>query len=163
MAGNDFHLYIHLGEAGEGSAMAGGAKNKSDSASSGSDSTAIGIKSAVKKIVSYATIKATADQVISGNLSMVELNTGSAEYEQRLQAGYNLGKQIWNAGEIFVLGGLAGGLPGAIAGLFISGVHMAISYSFRAATLAKEENLENVSIGLMNVRAGTAGRRSRDQ
>ncbi len=163
MAGNDFHLYIHLDEAGESSAMAGGAENKSESASTGGDATAKGIQSAAKKIVSYAAIKATAEQIISGNLSMVELSTGASEYEQRLQAGYNVGKQIWNAGQTVVLGALAGGLPGAIAGLVVSGVHMAISYSFRAATLAKEKNLENVSIGMMNIRAGTAGRRSRDQ
>lgn len=159
----DFHLYIHLDEVGESSAMAGGAENKSESASSGGDATAKGIQAAAKKIVSYAAIKATADQVISGNLSMVELSTGAAEYEQRLQASYNITKQIWNAGETVVVGALAGGLPGAIAGLFVSGVHTAISYGFRSVTLAKQKTIENVSIGLMNIRAGTAGRRSREQ
>lgn len=162
----DFHLYIHLDEVGESSAMAGGAENKSESASSGGDATAKGIQSAAKKIVSYAALKATAEQVISGNFSMVELSTGAAEYEQRLQTGYNIGKQIWNSVEAVAIGGKVGGLPGAAVaavGVAVSWARKGISAEFSNLRLRKEKNLENISIGLMNIRAGTAGRRSRDQ
>lgn len=160
MADDGYHLYIHFGDVAENSSMAGGGETAGKSES---DNTAKGIQSAARKIVSYSAVKSTADQVISGRLNSVELSTGAKEYEERLNAGYNIGKQIWNAGEAILIGAATGGLAGAIAGLAISGVHSLISYQQRRATLAREEALENVSINLMNIRAGTDGRRGRTQ
>lgn len=163
MAGDhEFNIYIHFDDLAEDSAMAGGG-GKSKTKTAESNQSASQIKSAAKKVVGYAAVKSTADQIISGEISRVELQTGATEYESRLQAGYNIGKQVWNAGEAIVIGAAAGGLLGAGVGLVISGVHQLISYQQRRTVLGMQENLENVSLELMNVRAGTAGRRGRDQ
>ncbi len=94
---------------------------------------------------------------------MVELATGAREYEDRLNAGYNIAKQIWNTGEAILIGAATGGVIGAVAGLAISGIHQLISYGQRRQALALNEGLEDISIGLMNVRAGVDGRRNRTQ
>lgn len=155
---NNFHLYIHLDELGEESAMAG---DDSSSRKKESGKNAKNAKAVAKALVIYSNVKSTADKIASGLLSQVELTTGAAEYEQRLQAGYNIGKQIFGAVESIGIGALVGGIPGAIMGLFMSGVSMTINYGFRATKLQKEESLENASITMMNLRAGTAGRRIR--
>lgn len=161
MADNEYHLYIHFGAAGENSAMAGGAEG--DDEDGKTTKTEADIKSAAKKLVGYAALKSTAEQMIAYPMSTVELSTGAREYEQRLQSGYSVAKQVWNAGEAIVIGALAGGPLGAIAGVAVSGFHTLISYSQRKRTLAMEEGLENISIGLMNIRAGVDRRRDNSQ
>lgn len=153
-------MYIHLDEIGGNSSMAGGGEGEDKSSN---DKTASDVKAAAKKIVGYAAVKSTADQIISGQMGMVELATGATEYEQRLQAKYNIGKQIWNAGEAVVVGAATGGIWGAIAGLAVSGISQLISYGQRRQALALNEGLENISLGLMKIRAGVDGRRGRTQ
>ncbi len=155
------HLYIHLDDLEEDSSVAG--SGKSDSKKNYWDKTADSAKSAARKVVSYATLKSTADQLISGSINQVSLSTGAEEYEQRLSAKYSIGQRVWQTGEMIAIGAMTGGLPGAIAGLALSGLSFGINYSIGVSRLQKEESLEDISIGMKNIRAGTAGRRSRDQ
>lgn len=157
---NEFHMYIHLDDVGGSSSMAGGGENEDKSQN---DKTASEVKSAARKIVGYAAVKSTADQIISGQMRMVELSTGATEYEERLNAGYNIGKQIWNAAETIAVGAATGGIWGAVAGLVVSGVSQLISYGQRVQRLALNEGLENISIDRMIIRAGVDGRRGRTQ
>ena len=149
------HLYIHLDDLEEDSSVAG--SGKSDSKKNYWDKTADSAKSAARKVVSYATLKSTADQLISGSINQVSLSTGAEEYE------HSIGQRVWQTGEMIAIGAMTGGLPGAIAGLALSGLSFGINYSIGVSRLQKEESLEDISIGMKNIRAGTAGRRSRDQ
>ena len=153
------HLYIHLDDLSEDSSTAGSSSNKKNS----SEKDTLGLKSAAKKIVSYAAVKATAEKLWDAHVSQVELSTGAAEYEARLSAKTQVARQIWNAGEAIVMGAAFGGVAGAIAGLAISGFNYGINYAISADRLRKEKALEDISIGMKNIRAGTAGRRSREQ
>ena len=53
-----------------------------------------------------------------------------------------------------MIGALVGGLPGAIAGAVASVAQTALSYGLQYSKIRTEENLENVSLALMNIRAG---------
>lgn len=158
----EFNIYIHLDDLPNESAMAGD-NSKQTSETAESDKSASTIKSVAKKIVGYAALKSTADQIISGQISRVELQTGASEYESRLQAGYNIGNKVFNAGVALGIGAATGTLPIVLAGMVVGGVQQLISYNQRRIALGMQENLENASIDLMNIRAGTAGRRGRDQ
>lgn len=159
MAANEMHLYIHLDELSNDSAMAKGGSNKSSKA----ENSASDMERAVKKLVSYSTLKSVATRMISIPLSQVELQTGETEYAQRLKAGFNIAQQIWNAGETVVIGAKMGGTFGAIAGLTISGLQTVFGIVQRYDTLSLQKSLEDVSIGMQSVRAGTAGSRGNKQ
>ena len=45
------------------------------------------IEKAMKQIVSYASIKHTADKIVGYQIGTVELRTGAREYEHKLQVG----------------------------------------------------------------------------
>lgn len=62
----------------------------------------------------------------------------------------------------FIMGGPAGaGI--AAAGVGLSYLMKFIGWQQNSVRLDLEQNLENVSIGMANIRAGTAGRRSPNQ
>lgn len=152
---HDLNIYVHLSDFENDTTVAGDSE-KSDGYDVGKD-----LKNATKKIVSYAAVKATADRLVSGQISQVELTTGASEYQQRLQTGYSVGKQVLGAAESMTIGFMAGGPIGAFSGLLVSGMNTLIGYSQRAQELGKMQNLEDISIGMMKVRAGSSGRRTR--
>lgn len=114
-------------------------------------------------LVSYSSIAATADKLIGYEVSQVELRTGAREYEQKLQFGYSMAKKGVGIGAAVVGGIATGNLPAVAIGLVAAGINSVIKISQNANTLRTQESLENISIGMANVRAGTAGRRSPNQ
>lgn len=160
--GNGYHIYIHLGELSGDSAMAG---EGSSTVAGGmaSEKGASDVQRAAKKIVSYATAKTTAMNIVSGYISQVELSTGASEYQQRLQANFSVAQQLISAGETIVAGAMTGGIWGAVAGMVVAGVQTAISFGQRAAQMQKQGSLENATINMRNIRAGVAGRRGKNQ
>ncbi len=159
-----FHIYIHLDDFSDDTAMAGDTSNQNKKSAEQNDPALI--QKVAKRIVGYAAIKSTADQIITGELRQVSLTTGASEYEKRQQIKYSVGSQIVDAGVGLGIAASVGGLPGfvlALTGLAVSAIHKGISYAQDRRALAKQENLEDVSIDLMNIRAGVTERRNRNQ
>lgn len=165
---SDYNIYVHIDGLEKESAMAGagtastGADSESEVGSSGGDR----VLRAAKKMVSFAAIKSTADQIANYAHSTISLRTGAVEYEQRVNAVYSAVSQTVGAGAALVTAGLTGGLAGVAVvalGLAANGVRQAINIAQRENTLRLNESVENVSIGMQNIRAGTVGRRSGTQ
>lgn len=158
------HLYIHINELSSESAMADGSggKSKTEQTEDGSGN-AKNIQRAAKSLVSYATVSATANKLISYQINQVSLQTGAAEYEQRLQTQYSIAKQVVDTGVSLGIGIATGTWPLVLAGIFVSGISKAIDISQKQNTLRTEKNLEDISISMQRIRAGTAGRRGGNQ
>lgn len=159
MENNEMHLYIHLGELSDDSAMANGGSSKSWKG----ENNAADMQRAAKKLVSYSAIKSTATRIISIKLSQVDLQTGATEYSQRLQAGFNIAQQIWDTGYNVAIGASVGGAFGALAGIALSGISTVLGIYQRSSTLVLQKSLEDVYIGMQSIRAGTAGSRGNKQ
>lgn len=95
-------------------------------------------------------------QALSYGISTVSLKTGRTEYQQRLQFAYDVAGNVAGMGENIAMGFLlSGGNPvGAVAGAAISLIHTAVNYAQSANTFNLNRSLENVSIGLADLRAG---------
>ena len=117
----------------------------------------------MKAMTAYHTLKAFAVQEINYQVSTVELRTGSKDLQEKA----NFTNQIIQKGisilETTAVGAVMGGLPGALAGLALSTAHTAIGYAQRQSTLNLQESLENRSIEMMRIRAGSLGSRSNSQ
>lgn len=163
---NKYDIYLHLDELSDNkSAVAGagsGSTDTDDSQGGGGDR----VVNKLKKMVSFAAVKSTADRIASYKISQVTLKTGAAEYEERLSYIQTAVSQTVGAGAALVAAGMAGGPAGlAVAGLGIatSAVNKLISILQKNNTLQLQESLENVSIGMARVRAGVSGRRAKNQ
>lgn len=164
MAESTYHLYIHAEDfAGSKSAVAGQNGGAGTSSKPQGNKGAEGASKALMGLVSYSSIAATADKLIGYEVSQVELRTGAREYEQKLQFGYSMAKKGVGIGAAVVGGIATGNLPAVAIGLVAAGINSVIKISQNANTLRTQESLENISIGMANVRAGTAGRRSPNQ
>ena len=118
---------------------------------------------AAKRIVSFATMAATADRLVSTVISEVDLRTGANEYEQRLNAVYTAGKKIIGAGAALAIGVATGTLPVVALGMVMSSVNRALSISQKATQINMLHSLEDIAINMQSIRAGTSGRRNRNQ
>lgn len=157
---NGLHIYIHLDELQTGSSVAGNYSNTNEKSSpSNADQSARGIMTATKKMVSYAAIKGTADNLISYEISQVELRTGAAEMEQRLSTVHSIASQSLDAGVALGVGIATGTWPIVIMGMVTKGINQIISYAQRKNTISTENALEDVSIRMRTLRAGVSGRR----
>lgn len=160
----EMHLYIHLSELSGDSAMAGGSGGRSGSAQSeDGGGSAKNIQRAAKRLVSYATVSATANKLISYSIGQVSLQTGATEYEQRLQTRHSIAKQVVDTGVSLGIGISTGTWPLVLAGLLVSGVSKAINVVQKQNTLRTEKNLEDITISMQRVRAGTTGSRGGNQ
>lgn len=106
----------------------------------------------------YVTLKRNIAPFVSAGLQYsigtVTLRTGRVERQQRMQFAYGVASQVVGIGESLMIGALVGGLPGAIAGAVAGVAQTALSYGLQYSKIRTEENLENVSLALMNIRAG---------
>lgn len=91
---------------------------------------------------------------IEYGISTVNVRTGRAEAQQRMQFAYSVGRQVVGIGENIAIGALVGGLPGAIIGAVMSTVTTVAGYAINQSKIDLQSNLENISLGLMNIRAG---------
>lgn len=157
-----YHIYIHLGELTGESSVAGeqgGGETKERETSSKADKTAQSAYRAVKRMVSYASVRSVADKLLSYQIEQVELKTGAVEYEQRLSSSYNIGKQVLDAGVSLGVGIATGTWPLVVIGMVTQGINKLIEIGQTYQRLAREESLEGVSIRMQTVRAGATGRR----
>lgn len=90
---------------------------------------------------------------IEYGISTVNVRTGRAEAQQRIQFAYSVGRQVAGMAENILIGALVGGLPGAIVGAVMSTVTTVAGYAINQSKIDLQSNLENISLGLMNIRA----------
>lgn len=164
MADNEYKIVIQLqNEDSSGNVMSGGEIAGKQATQTDGEKQAAGAGKALQGLVSYGAVRAFADNLISYEISQVELRTGAREYEQRLRFGYEMANKVLNVGTATVMGAITGGPVGAIVGFVGSTMYTAIGYMQKANTLRTQQNLEDISIGMANMRAGVSGRRSSRQ
>lgn len=153
--------------AGATEAVAGATSSSASATASapsgGADATAMMRSSFAKGMVAYGVIKSFAVQQINYTVSTVGLRTGSTEMQQRATFINNVVQKGVGIAEMTVAGAVMGGLPGALAGLMLSTTHTIIGYAQKQNTLNLQETLENRSLEMMRIRAGTLGSRSYNQ
>lgn len=163
MADNEYKIVIQLpDEDTSGNVVSGGGGGKR-STQTAEEKQAAGAANAVKGLVSFSAVRAFANNLISYEISQVELRTGAREYEQKLRFGYEVTNKVMNIGMATVAGAMTGGVIGAAVGFIGSTFYTALGYMQNANTLRTQQNLEDVSIGMANLRAGVSGRRSPNQ
>lgn len=121
---------------------------------------------ATQKVMAYTGMKQIAESYIAYRISTVNLRTGASEFQQKLQFAYNEGSQLAGSIGAVFMGGIIGGIPGAVtaaAGVGLTYLMKLIGWAQNYNTIRTQENLEDVSIGMANIRAGVSGRRGRTQ
>ena len=154
---DEYTIWIRNGAKKREKAIAGstGDTQKQNAAGSGDDG-----KLTRKDVAGYIAYKHYVSpfvkQAISYRISTVSLRTGRTEHQQRLQFAYDMGSKVVSLVENVAMGLLlSGGNPlGAVAGAAVSVVQTAVQYAQAKNTIDLERNYENISIGLMNIRAG---------
>ena len=91
---------------------------------------------------------------IEYGISTINVRTGRVEAQQRIQFAYSVGRQVVGVLENVAIGALVGGLPGAIVGAVMSTVTTVAGYAINQSKIDLQSNLESISLGLMNIRAG---------
>lgn len=158
-----YTIYINLNSLPQGSGAMAEQESSTLGGPFGENATEADAMNAAKHIVSFATMAATADRIVSTAISEVSMRTGANEYEQRLDATYSAGKSIIGAGAALAIGAATGTLPVVALGMVMSSINKALSISQKATQLNMAHSLEDISINMQNIRAGTSGRRSNNQ
>lgn len=91
---------------------------------------------------------------IEYGISTINVRTGRAEAQQRIQFAYSVGRQVVGVLENVAIGALVGGLPGAIVSAVMSTVTTVAGYAINQGKINMQRDLESISLGLMNIRAG---------
>jgi hypothetical protein len=154
---NEYHLYIHVDEKEKETESP--VSNSSAENTENNQVTNEQFMTKAKKIAAYGTVKGFVTQILSNGISTIELRTGAAEYQQKMQFAYDIGLGLYNIAEKTYLGAKFGGGVGAAIGLAIGTMHTAISYAQAQNVIDLNRTLESMTITQNNVRAGTANRR----
>lgn len=91
---------------------------------------------------------------IEYGISTVSIRTGRTETQQRMQFAYSVGSKAFGTVENIAIGAAVGGLWGAVAGAVMSTVTTVAGYAINQAKINLSAASENISIGLINARAG---------
>lgn len=127
--------------------------------SGGEKSKPTSAEKALKQLFGYKAVKSVASQVISFQVSTVQLRTGSSEAQQKANFWYNVAQRGLSVGESLIGGALVGGLPGAIIGLAVGAAHTAIDIGQRIERMDMEKRVEDVSRDISAQRATVSGSR----
>lgn len=140
----------------------GGSSSPADPASP-KQKTAKEEGSKAKKIISagamYGIAKQTAVRAITHQINTVALRTGKNELQQRLQFQYNVASQTFSIAENIIIGAKIGQAPGAIVAAAVSIGSKVMDYTIKSNELRMARQLEDVQIGLADIRAGSLGDR----
>lgn len=118
------------------------------------ESAASNSSAGVKSLVVYSKAKAFIKQGIQHQINTVELRTGAAEVQQRLQFGYQIASDVFGIGESIAVGAAVGSVPGAILGAVVGVFGTVVNYANRQNTINMQETREDITISLMDKRAG---------
>ena len=123
------------------------------------EKSAASLEKGVKGLVSYASVKGLAEQLITAEIGRVELRTGAAEYQQRIQTVYSVGSSVVNSAVAIGIGAATGNLPLVLIGTATKAVSWLIGGIQRQIELNIKQAGEDISIGMATRRASTNGRR----
>ena len=115
----------------------------------------------IKPIALYSYAKKVVNSAVEFQVNTVELRTGSSRLQERTQLAYSVANTGFGIIENALIGGLAFGGVGAVAGVAFGVVNTAINWTQNAARLNMSNTLEQVSISQQNIRSGTYGNRRR--
>lgn len=118
-----------------------------------------GVKAATK-IAPIAYALKLADSVVTTNINRVSLRTGHTTYQERTSWAYSTAKKALTTGAMLV-GGIVTANPAIIAGAAISVANQGLELYRAQENLQIAESVEDVGIGLANIRAGSLGDRAR--
>lgn len=114
-----------------------------------------GNSSSLKRLIAVKGIVApVVDTLVSHRISTVAVRTGAAEQQDRLSFAYSMGKQIASVALSTALGAATGNLPGALIGFALGVGNAAISYGNKVNEIQLQNDVENVGLGFMDIRAG---------
>ena len=116
------------------------------------------VNNAIKGAATYVAVKRTVVSAIKSSINFgigtVSLRTGENERQQKLQFAYDTVTEVVGAGMTIAAGAMAGGAVGAalaVVGVAVAkGIEMYQSYK----QLEYQNNLESISLSMMNKRAG---------
>ena len=157
-----YQITIKLPAESSQNTVIAGQQGTDSSPSQSGNKTEQGALKAAKGLVSFSAAAALADNLISYEISQVELQTGAREYEQKLQFAYSTTKKVIGIVAATAIGAKAGPI-GAIAGFIGSTFYTMLGYAQNARTIRTTQNLEDISLGMASIRAGVSGRRSPNQ
>lgn len=98
------------------------------------------------------------DNVVTTWINTVELRTGNSTLQQQMQWKYSTAKQLGGAA-ISIAAGIATGNPALIIGGVMAGVNYAKNIAISQYEINLQRQVENIGIGLANIRAGSGGDR----
>lgn len=154
-------------EDGESSAVAGqsgetgGETAKSSAGKSSKESLTAGQLATAKGLVAWKKASPWVNQVVSHEIGLVELRTGSRIQQQKAEFAMQVASEAIGFGESVLTGYAIGNVPGAIIGGVMSLGHTLLSISQKAQTINEQRSLENRSIQLNYIRAGALGSRAK--
>lgn len=157
---NEYHLYIHADElGGKGVGQSPVAQIEGNVGAEQEPQKGDSTQSILKRIVSYATVKGTVDKFIGYNISQISAQTGSEEAQQRIQTIYST---ISSGVDTMISTAILGTVNPVLAAINLAGKVISgfVSYSMKAGTIDNQRSVESVGINMLNLRAGTTGRRS---
>lgn len=109
---------------------------------------------AAKGLVSFSQVKPFINQVIQYQINTVELRTGASERQQQLSFAYQTAGSMVGIIQTAVAGFAVGNVPGAIIGALLGIAHKVVTIGLNQNTINLQRQQENISLGLMNMRAG---------
>ena len=143
-----YEIYIYNETAEDSASPVAGGQGASSPKQASSDASA-----GLKGLVVYNKLKPYIKQGIQHQINTVELRTGAAELQQRLQFGYQIASDLFGIGESIAIGALMGNIPGAIAGAVVGVFNTVIGYSYKQNTIDLQESREDIALSLMDRRA----------
>lgn len=109
--------------------------------------------------VAYKKVKPFVSQLVSNEVQKVGLRSGSNRMQEKANFMHSVLTSTISFGESVGIGAKVGGVWGAVGGALLSGAHKLITYSHNQNMIDLNASIENQSIRMINIRAGTLGSR----
>lgn len=161
MADNTYEIIIKNGDDGSGKKSPVANNNDSAKGKNNTNAETGGSRAAAKEAVgTYFAFKRVVSPIVTQSveygISTVSMRTGRREEQQRQQFAYDTARRIYGLSESVAIGAAVGGLPGALVSVALTLANSALSIAYAQKRINLAENLDNVTLGMLNVRAGGA-------
>ena len=103
---------------------------------------------AVQRAVPYV------KRIMGYNISQVSVRTGRQEEQQKQQFAFDMLNELGGVAYNVLLGAKAGGAVGAVAAAGVTALNAGINVFQKFDALKTQQNLESISLGLLQARTG---------
>lgn len=154
MAKNTYYVIFENSPSGDGTTQDNSpvARNPTINAPQENDE----VFNSVRKYASLAYAGKIANKVVSHRINTIELRTGKAELQQRLQASYEIVNTGVDIGKNIIVGGLIGGGVGAVVGAVAGVAESLFDLSLRQEEISMKRRSEDITIHYNRIRAGAS-------